>query len=199
MRAMIRAANICKTDISIMFPMITEVAEFQAAKALLDREFVSEGGNVHVRAGAMLEVPSLLFQLPQLLEQVDFLSIGSNDLMQFLFATDRGNPKLSDRYDALSPAALTMLKSISVQCLRTDTPVTVCGEMAGQPLEAMALIGLGFRRLSMASPGIGPVKEMARSLNVANLSDFMTPLLDGSEHSLRGKLRSFALDHGVAV
>ena len=199
MRAMIRAANICKTDISIMFPMITEVAEFQAAKVLLDREFISEGGNVYVRAGAMLEVPSLLFQLPQLLEQVDFLSIGSNDLMQFLFATDRGNPKLSDRYDTLSPAALTMLKGIAVQCLRTDTPVTVCGEMAGQPLEAMALIGLGFRRLSMASPGIGPVKEMARSLNVANLSDFMTPLLDGSEHSLRGKLRSFALDHGVAV
>ena len=159
--------------------MITEVAEFQAAKVLLDREFISEGGNVYVRAGAMLEVPSLLFQLPQLLEQVDFLSIGSNDLMQFLFATDRGNPKLSDRYDTLSPAALTMLKGIAVQCLRTDTPVTVCGEMAGQPLEAMALIGLGFRRLSMASPGIGPVKEMARSLNVANLSDFMTPLLMG--------------------
>ena len=116
MRAMIRAANICKTDISIMFPMITEVAEFQAAKVLLDREFISEGGNVYVRAGAMLEVPSLLFQLPQLLEQVDFLSIGSNDLMQFLFATDRGNPKLSDRYDTLSPAALTMLKGIAVQC-----------------------------------------------------------------------------------
>ena len=147
----------------------------------------------------MLEVPGLLFQLEQLLSRVDFLSVGSNDLMQFLFATDRGNPRLSDRYDTLSPAALRMLKTVVDHSDAAGKPVTVCGEMAGRPLEAMALVGLGYRRLSMANPNIGPVKEMTRSLNVAALQDFLMPLLGSAEHSLRGKLRSFALDHGVAV
>ncbi|MEX2312321.1 MAG: phosphoenolpyruvate--protein phosphotransferase [Rhodospirillales bacterium] len=199
MRAMVRAAKQCKTDISIMFPMITEVDEFEAAKKLLQREITSEATKQQVFAGAMLEVPGLLFQLEQLLPQVDFLSVGSNDLMQFLFATDRGNPRLSDRYDTLSPTALRVLKTIADHCHGADKPVTVCGEMAGRPLEAMALVGLGYRRLSMANPSIGPVKEMTRSLNVAALQDFLMPLLGSAEHSLRGKLRSFALDHGVAV
>jgi len=199
MRAMVRAAKQAKTDISIMFPMITEVEEFVAAKKLLDREVDSEAPGRQINAGAMLEVPGLLFQMDQLLAAVDFLSIGSNDLMQFLFATDRGNPRLSDRYDTLSPAALKMLKSVVDNCNGAGVQVTVCGEMAGRPLEAMALVGLGYRRLSMANPSIGPVKEMTRSLSVAALESFVTPLLGSSEHSLRGKLRSFALDHGVAV
>ncbi|WNJ99603.1 phosphoenolpyruvate--protein phosphotransferase [Thalassospiraceae bacterium LMO-JJ14] len=199
MRAMVRAAKQCKTDISIMFPMITEVEEFVAAKKLLMREIESEAPGQEIHAGAMLEVPSLLFQLDQLMAQVDFLSVGSNDLMQFMFATDRGNPRLSDRYDTLSPAALRMLKTIVDSCNQAGVPVTVCGEMAGRPLEAMALVGLGYRRLSMANPSIGPVKEMTRSLNVKALEGFVTPLLGSAEHSLRGKLRSFALDHGVAV
>ncbi len=199
MRAMIRAARKTGADISIMFPMITEIAEFEAARSLLMREVDSEGGGVQVKAGAMLEVPGLLYQLDNLLQRVDFLSIGSNDLMQFMFATDRGNPRLSDRYDTLSPAALTMLHGVAEKCNAAGVPVTVCGEMAGQPLDAMALIGLGFRRLSMASPGIGPVKEMTRSLDVGKLIAYMSPLLVSPEHSLRGKLRAFALDSGVAV
>lgn len=199
MRAMVRAAKQCKTDISIMFPMVTEVDEFEAAKKLLEREIASEATKQQVFAGAMLEVPVLLFQLEQLLSRVDFLSVGSNDLMQFLFATDRGNPRLSDRYDSLSPAALRVLKTVADHSHAAGKPVTVCGEMAGRPLEAMALVGLGYRRLSMANPNIGPVKEMTRSLNVAALQGFLTPLLGSAEHSLRGKLRSFALDHGVAV
>jgi len=199
MRAMVRAAKQCGTGVSIMFPMVTEVEEFVAAKKLLDREIESEMPGQEILAGAMLEVPGLLFQLEQLTAQVDFLSVGSNDLMQFLFATDRGNPRLSERYDTLSPAALKMLKTVVDSCIRADVQVTVCGEMAGNPLEAMALVGLGYRRLSMANPSIGPVKEMTRSLNVKALNDFVTPLLGSSEHSLRGKLRSFALDHGVAV
>lgn len=199
MRAMVRAAKQCKTDISIMFPMITEVVEFEAAKKLLDREIDSESTKQQVFAGAMLEVPGLLFQLEQLLAHADFLSVGSNDLMQFLFATDRGNPRLSDRYDTLSPAALRVLKNVVDVCQACEKPVTVCGEMAGRPLEAMALVGLGFRRLSMSNPSIGPVKEMTRSLNVETLKGFMLPLMGSAEHSLRGKLRGFALDHGVAV
>ena len=92
-----------------------------------------------------------------------------------------------------------MLKTVADAWNAADVPVTVCGEMAGHPLEAMALVGLGYRRLSMANPSIGPVKEMTRSLNVKDLQGFVAPLLGSSEHSLRGKLRSFALDHGVAV
>tara|TARA_R110000787_G_scaffold285173_2_gene400260 strand:+ start:218400 stop:220643 length:2244 start_codon:yes stop_codon:yes gene_type:complete len=199
MRAMVRAARATKADISIMFPMVTEIAEFEVARGLLMREVESEGGGIEVKAGAMLEVPGILYQLDGLLQRVDFLSVGSNDLMQFMFATDRGNPRLSDRYDTLSPAALTMLHGIAEKCNAAGVPVTVCGEMAGQPLDAMALIGLGFRRLSMASPGIGPVKEMARSLDVGKLGAYMMPLLASPEHSLRGKLRAFALDSGVAV
>jgi phosphotransferase system enzyme I (PtsP) len=199
MRAMVRAARATKADISIMFPMVTEIAEFEVARGLLMREVESEGGGIEVKAGAMLEVPGILYQLDGLLQRVDFLSVGSNDLMQFMFATDRGNPRLSDRYDTLSPAALTMLRGIAEKCNVAGVPVTVCGEMAGQPLDAMALIGLGFRRLSMASPGIGPVKEMARSLDVGKLEAYMMPLLVSPEHSLRGKLRAFALDSGVAV
>lgn len=199
MRAMIRAAKHCDSEISIMFPMITEVAEFEAAKKLLEREMEGEGMDVGVRIGAMLEVPGLLYQLERLLERADFLSVGSNDLMQFMFATDRGNPRLSDRYDVLAPAALRMLHEVAEKCRAADVPVTVCGEMAGRPLEAMALIGLGYRRLSMASPGIGPVKEMTRSLKADKLNEYIVPLLCGPEHSLRSKLRGFALDHGVAV
>lgn len=199
MRAMARAAKQCDVDISIMFPMITEVSEFAAARELLDKEVDAEGMRGRVRAGAMLEVPGLLFQLEQLLAQVDFLSVGSNDLMQFMFATDRGNPKLSERYDILSPGPLRMLASVADKARAADVPVAVCGEMAGRPLEAMTLIGLGYRRLSMASPWIGPVKQMTRSLDVAKLSEVLRPMLDSSDRTLRGKLREFALDHGVAL
>lgn len=199
MRAMIRAAKDVGQPISIMFPMVTEVAEFDAARTLLQREIDTEGGRVDVRAGAMLEVPGLMYQLDQLLRRVDFLSVGSNDLMQFMFATDRGNPRLSKRYDTLSPAAMTLLGNVAQRCDAASVPVTVCGEMAGEPLEAMALIGLGYRRLSMASPSIGPVKEMTRSLDTGTLRDYIKGIVDSDEHSLRGKLRAFALDRGVAV
>lgn len=198
-RAMARAAKQCDVDISIMFPMVTEVSEFLAARELFDKEIDAEGMRGRVRAGAMLEVPGLLFQLEQLLAEVDFLSVGSNDLMQFMFATDRGNPKLSERYDILSPGPLRMMASVADKCRVADVPVSVCGEMAGRPLEAMTLIGLGYRRLSMASPWIGPVKQMTRSLDIGKLSATLRPMLDGSDKTLRGKLREFALDHGVAL
>lgn len=198
-RAMARAAKQCDVDISIMFPMITEVSEFVSARELFDKEVDGEGMRGKVRAGAMLEVPGLLFQLDQLLSEVDFLSVGSNDLMQFMFATDRGNPKLSERYDTLSPAALRMMATVADKCNAAGVPVAVCGEMAGRPLEAMSLVGLGYRRLSMASPWIGPVKQMTRSLDIAKLSETLRPMLDSSERTLRGKLREFALEHGISV
>ncbi|MBT3988913.1 MAG: phosphoenolpyruvate--protein phosphotransferase [Rhodospirillaceae bacterium] len=202
LRALIRAAQ--DRDLSIMFPMITEIAEFDAAKKILDMEIkraLKKGRTPirNLRVGTMLEVPALAFQMPALLKRVDFISIGSNDLFQFLFASDRGSPLIADRYDPLSPAGLHLLQSLIEQCDAASVPISLCGEMAGRPLDAMALIGLGFRTLSMAPSSIGPVKTMIRSLTAGDLTRYLESLQDVSEHSLREKLREFALDHGVMI
>jgi phosphotransferase system enzyme I (PtsP) len=190
--------------LEVMFPMISEVAEFNAARAIFDLELErarsrSEPLPSEVRVGAMLEVPSLAWQLDALLPRVDFLSVGSNDLFQFLFASDRGNPNLSERYDMLSPAALSLLRAVVEACARAEVPLAICGEMAGRALEAMALVGVGFRTLSMTPPSIGPVKSMVRSLEIGPLKEFLATLYGSSAHSIRAKLKSFARDHGVAI
>lgn len=202
LRALLRAAS--GRNLSIMFPMIAEVAEFKAARRILgleQRRMQAEGRTppVSLRVGAMIEVPSLLWQLPALLELVDFVSVGSNDLSQYLFAFDRGNPRMAGRYDTLSPAFLNALRQLVEACDAAKVPVSLCGEMAGKPLEAMALIGLGFRTLSMSPPSVGPVKTMLRSLDVGELRHYLLANLHVGDHSLRSKLRAFAVDHGVAL
>lgn len=202
LRGLIRAAG--GRHLSIMFPMIAEIAEFDAARNLLDRELehaVKKGRALpdKLSVGTMLEVPSLAYQMPALLKRVDFISIGSNDLFQFLFASDRGSPKLGDRYDPLSPSALSLLSSLIEACDAAGKPISLCGEMAGRPLDAMALVGLGFRQLSMAPSSIGPVKSMIRSLSAGDLKRYLDSLRDVSEHSLREKLREFGLDHSVMI
>ncbi|HJO86737.1 MAG TPA: putative PEP-binding protein, partial [Rhodospirillales bacterium] len=202
LRALIRVAQ--GHDLSIMFPMITEIAEFDAARKLLDLELVraEKKGRTSIKSlnvGAMMEVPALAYQMPALLKRVDFLSVGSNDLFQFLFASDRGSPRIADRYDPLSPAALNFLGSLIEQCDAAQTPISLCGEMAGRPLDAMALVGLGLRSLSMAPSSIGPVKTMIRSLSAGDLKHYLDSLHDVAEHSLREKLREFAVDHGVMI
>ena len=202
MRALIRAA--AGRPLTIMFPMITEVAEFEAARALLDLELeLAKTRNRKLpevlRVGTMLEVPALAFQLKSLLARADFISVGSNDLFQFLFASDRGSPRLADRYDTLAPSALSFLGSLVEQCDAAGKPISLCGEIAGRPLEAMVLVGLGFRSLSMTPSSLGPVKAMIRSLAVGELASYIKALGTGPEHSLRENLRAFALDHGVAV
>jgi phosphotransferase system enzyme I (PtsP) len=202
MRALIRAA--AGRPLTLMFPMITEVAEFDAARALLDLELdlaVSRNRKLPemLRVGTMLEVPALAFQLKALLERADFISVGSNDLFQFLFASDRGSTRLADRYDTLAPSALAFLARLVEECDAAGKPISLCGEIAGRPLEAMALIGLGFRSLSMAPSSLGPVKAMVRSLSVGELTRYIKALGTGSEHSLRENLREFARDHGVSV
>jgi phosphotransferase system, enzyme I, PtsP len=202
LRALIQAA--AGRDLSVMFPMVAEVPEFDQARMLFDQELERErkrGADMplNVKAGVMLEVPSLLFQLPALLERVDFVSIGSNDLCQFLFATDRGNPRLSDRYDMLSPPVMGLFRDVVNRCREFDVPLSLCGEMAATPLDAMALIGLGLRSISMQPNAIGPVKAMVRSLNTKVLTQYMDSLYDLSQHSIRNNLRAFAKDHGVKV
>jgi phosphotransferase system enzyme I (PtsP) len=201
-RALLRAS--AGRELRVMFPLVAEVAEFDDAKALLELEVERAKSRQNplpdqIRVGAMMEVPSLYFQLPQLLERVDFLSVGSNDLVQFLFACDRGNPRVSDRYDVLSPAVLKFLHGVVGQCRGAGVPVSLCGEMAGQPLEAMALIGVGFRILSMPSGAIGAVRHMMQNLDVTELEGYVETLLGAPDHSLRDVLRTYAESHEILL
>ena len=202
LRALIRAA--AGRGLRIMFPMVTDVAEYKRARALVNVEMdrARRSGApmpADLRVGAMLEVPALAFQLPLLLEHVDFLSVGSNDLLQFLFATDRGNPRLGGRYDPLSPLVLSYLRQVVARCAAASVPLCLCGEMAGRPLEALALVAVGFRHLSMSPAAVGPVKAMIGSLSVDAASAYMDTLYDLPHRSVRGKLRAFAMDHGVLI
>ena len=154
LRALIAAAR--GRPLQVMFPLVASVDEFRAARALVDQEvaWAQRRGRPppsRLDVGAMIEAPALIWHLDALLPMTDFVSVGTNDLMQYLFAADRGNPRVADRYDPLSPPALRALKRIQEACAETGTPVSVCGEMAGRPLEAFALVALGFERLVHAA------------------------------------------------
>ena len=198
-RALLEAAH--GRNLNVMFPMISEPWEYDQAKALFEaqRAWLHDRGKrpLSIRYGAMLEVPALAEMLDVLLPRLDFVSIGTNDLTQFLFAADRANPKLAERYDWLSPAILRFLRRVRREC--GDTPVTVCGEMGGRPLEAMALIGLGIERLSITPAAVGPVKAMVRSLDVPALRAELGGWLDAGERDMRGKLTAFAAKNGVEI
>ena len=202
LRALIRAA--AGRTLFIKFPMVAEVAELERARALVDMELARaacEGRALPqtVKVGVMLEVPSLLWQLPALCERIDFLSVGTNDLLQFLFACDRGNPRLADRYDPLSAPMLALLREIIARTREAGVSLSMCGDMAGNPIEAMVLIALGFRTLSMAATAIGPVKTMIRSLDTAAVAGYLDDIGNRPDHSLRPKLEAYARDHEVAL
>ncbi len=202
LRALLRAA--AGRELNVMFPMVSEVAEFESARTLMRREIEREEGQgaplpEKVNIGVMLEVPALAWQLPALLERCHFISIGSNDLFQFLFACDRGNPRVARRYDNLSPAVLSFLRSVVAQADAAGCTLSLCGEMAGSPLEAMALVGCGLRKLSMPPPAVGPVKTMLRSLYAEPLRDLVSQLAELPDHSVREQLRAYAIDHEIAI
>jgi phosphotransferase system enzyme I (PtsP) len=190
----------------ILLPLISDVAEFNAARALVDREIERARllGSPQPRqtlVGAMLEVPALMFMLQQILRSADFVSIGSNDLLQFVFATDRTNPRVARRYDSLHPAGLTLIRQIVHSAAEAGGggELSLCGEMAGKPLDAMALIGLGLRTLSMQPANIGPIKMMIRSLDTREISPFVDQLCHRTDHSLRTRLLAFAAERGVLL
>ncbi|MBA4270385.1 MAG: phosphoenolpyruvate--protein phosphotransferase [Methylobacterium sp.] len=203
-RALLRAGS--GRDMKIMLPMIATVDEFQRARTIVRREqaMLAKQGHVpplSLQLGVMVEVPSLLFELPEIVREADFLSIGTNDLMQFLFAADRENKRVADRFDPLGAGALRALRSIVEAASEANCPVTVCGEMGGKPLETMALIGLGYRAFSMSAASVGPVKAMLRALDVARLTervDWMLASGDGAA-SLRPQLAAFAAECKVPV
>ena len=201
-RALIRAA--AGQHLSVMFPFIADLSEFEATRSLFDKEMERAKVEGHVppkavRVGTMIEIPSLLFQLPALMKRVDFVSIGSNDLTQFLFACDRNSERLSGRYDPLSPIVLGIVRQIVAECEKAGVDAGFCGEMATRPIEAMALLGCGIRNLSVPPSAIGPVKAMVRSLNCMELSKYMDYLCGLSDHTVRNQLEQFARDHGVVL
>src|SRR6201996_3049566 len=202
LRALIAAAR--GRELRVMFPLVASVEEFRTARALVDHEvaWAKRRGRpapslLHV--GAMIEAPALVWHLDALLPMTDFVSVGTNDLMQYMFAADRGNPRGAARYDPLSPPALRALQAIQTACSETGTPVSVCGEMAGRPLEAFALIALGFDRLSMPPSGVGPVKQMVLSCDREAARRGVAGLLKGVSGSVRNEVETLARKLSVAI
>ena len=204
LRALLRAG--AGRDLRVMFPMVAIVDEFARAKELVQREiaFLKRHGHGVPRSlqlGAMVEVPALLWQLDEICAEADFLSVGTNDLIQYMFAADRENKHVSSRFDPLSAPLLRALRMIVETAARNKTPVTLCGEMGGQPLEALALMALGFRRLSMSPSSIGPVKAALLATDLAAVSKLVNGLIDANDgaKSIRGALQTFAKDRRIPV
>ena len=204
LRALLRAAG--GRALKIMFPMIATVGEFDQAKELVERELTHLRRHGHklpaqVEVGSMVEVPSLLYQLDELLEHADFLSVGSNDLVQFLYAVDRGNPRVSGRFDPLSAPVLRALKYIADKGRAHGKPVTLCGELASQPIGALALVAIGYRALSVTPSAVGPVKAMLLDLDCRKTAAFLCSLVEKSSGGvqIRAQLEKFAAAHGLQM
>jgi phosphotransferase system, enzyme I, PtsP len=201
-RALLRAA--AGRELSLMLPFIAGVNEFLAAKELIAKEIVFAEKHGHplpstIRTGIMVEVPAIVYQLDELLPLTDFISVGSNDLFQFFFAADRENDRVARRFDPLCPAALRILKQIADKAKEHKTDFSLCGEMAGRPIEAMALIALGYRAISMAPASVGPVKAMVLSANAQKLNKAVTALMDGGCRNIRRELSDYAQRENIDI
>jgi phosphotransferase system enzyme I (PtsP) len=203
-RAMLRAGG--GRELRVMFPMIATVEEFDRAREMVEMELTHLRRHGHklpdrLEVGAMLEVPSLLFQLDELFERVDFLSVGSNDLMQFLYAVDRGNSRVASRFDPLSAPVLRALRDIAARGRAHGKQVTLCGELASQPIGALALATIGYRSLSVTPLAVGPVKALLLDLDCGKAEKAILPLLDKpvSSVSVRHHLEQFAAAEGLQL
>ncbi len=194
-RALLEAA--AGRDLYVMFPMVSEPWEFDAAKQVFDDQLAYFRTKKKllpgsIRFGAMLEVPALAEVLDILLPRIQFLSVGTNDLTQFLFAADRANPKLAERYDWLSPSILRFLRRVSQAMVGQQVELGVCGEMGGRRLEALALLGIGFRRLSITPAAVGPIKELVRKVDLGEITAAMNAWLFDPAVNLRNEIQAWA-------
>ena len=199
-RALLLAA--AGRPLSVMFPMVATVAEFRAARGLLYAEAARvRPAPSELRIGTMLEVPALLWQLPVLLKDCHFISIGSNDLMQFLFAADRSSAALAGRYDLLSPPVLDILDHVRRCSAEAGVAVSVCGEAASRPLEALTLAALGITSLSMPASGLLGTKALLRSVNLRAFRPVLDSLRSNAagEASLREPIAAWAREQGLDV
>lgn len=201
-RALIRAT--AGIELRILFPMISDITEYHHARHHVEQEWArAEQTKTPLPSsltyGVMVEVPSIVNQLDTLLGQVDFISLGTNDLFQFFYACDRTNPAVSNRYDVLSTAFLKYLYDIRLACEAANVPLNICGEMAGKPLEALALLAIGYRSLSVSGPSAGLVKKMIVSLPLKEAETFVSQALETYSPSIRSSLLAFAKRHDVDV
>ncbi len=201
-RALLEAA--AGRSLNVMFPMVSEPWEFDAARAVFDsqvkflrtcRKTLPEA----IRYGVMLEVPSLAETLDLLIPRVEFISVGTNDLTQFLFAADRANPKLAERYDWVSPAILRFLRRVVAATVGHPVQLGVCGEMGGRRLEALALLGLGITRLSITPAAVGPIKELIRKVDMKAIGEAMTGWLASPPEDMRAVLQKWAEEREIEV
>jgi len=202
LRALINAAE--GRPLRVMFPLVTTVEEFDAARALVDRELDwtrknGRKGPTKLEVGAMVEAPALAFSIPALKGKADFLSIGTNDLMQYFFASDRGNAKVSERYDLLSPPALRFLRMVRDDARAAGLSLSICGEAAGRPLEAIAFAAMGYTWLSMPASGIGPIKQLMLSLDTRLAAEALDAMLQKPVASIRKPLQEFATQSGISL
>jgi phosphotransferase system enzyme I (PtsP) len=203
-RALLRAA--AGRELKIMFPMVATVAEFDEAKALVEGELTHLRRHRHklpdrVEVGTMVEVPSLLFQLDELIPRVDFLSVGSNDLVQFLYAVDRGNMRVANRFDPISPPVLRALKNIVEKAVAGGKPVTLCGELASTPAGALMLVALGYRSLSLTPSALGAIKAMLLELDSRKAAAMLRPLIEkpAKDLKIRQRIEEFAAAEGLQL
>ena len=199
LRALLLAAR--GRPLSVMFPMVATIAEYRQARGLLFAEAARvRPAPSELIVGTMLEVPALLWQLPELMRECQFVSIGSNDLLQFVFAADRGTPSLAHRYDFVSPPMLSLLEAVSHAAEGTGVSLSLCGEAASRPLDAAVLLALGICRLSMSGSSLLAVKEALCSLDLAAFQLFLASLRRSaaSYGSLREPIEAWGRDHGVS-
>jgi phosphotransferase system enzyme I (PtsP) len=201
-RALLEAAS--GRTLNVMFPMVSEPWEFDAARAVFEGQLAflkrqKKKLPTEIRYGVMLEVPALAEQLDVLMPKICFLSIGTNDLTQFLFAADRANPKLAERYDWVSPSILRFIRRVVTGTTGHPVDVTVCGEMGGRRLEALALLGIGIRRLSITPAGIGPIKELVRKVDLEELGEAMKGWLATPPPDMRAALEDWAGARGIEI
>lgn len=200
LRALVRAAE--GQHLRVMFPLVTVIEEFRKARALLAQELDwarkhGRTGPVRLEVGAMVEAPALAWQTREIAAEADFLSVGTNDLLQFFFAADRGSARMAERFDILSRPALGFLRHIRSSA--ASTPVSVCGEHAGRPVEAMALIALGFDQLSMPAGGIGPVKRMAMATDFNHLRPRLAAWMEDPKVDIRAALCAYATENSIIL
>ena len=201
-RALLQASG--GANLNILLPMIADIWEIEQARELINREITHHQNfdrmmPAQIKVGTMIEVPALIWQLEPLMKRVDFLSVGTNDLIQFLFAVDRSNMNVAHRFDPLSLPFLNALAGIQKIAQKHDMPVNVCGEMASRPLEAMALVGLGFTSLSMAPMAIGPVKSMVLGLDAQDIRHHIAQLLENNVLNIRTALVRYAQQRHIDI
>ena len=204
LRALLKAA--IGHTLKIKLPMITMVSEVDVVRAILDREMEAQARFGHsmpneVLLGSMIEVPSLLWQMDELMQRVDFISVGTNDLFQFMAASDRTNSRMANRFNPLSRPFLRALRDIVRAAERNDTPLQLCGELGSEPLSALALLGIGYRVISMPPASIGPIKEMVRSVNMAEITTVVNQAVDESigSQTFNEVLQDYADQKGIPL